>query len=89
MREEDFDIDVQGDRLVVRGEKHVRREHQEGRYYLMECAYGRFERIVPLPAPVTDQGAQAHYRRGVLTITLPKRLAARRRRITVTTGKTT
>ncbi|ABA59184.1 Hsp20/alpha crystallin family protein [Nitrosococcus oceani] len=68
----DFDIEVMNNALVIRGEKRVEREQSDGRYYVMERAYGRFERVLPLPAEVTESGSQAKYRRGVLWISLPK-----------------
>ncbi|HEB67084.1 MAG TPA: Hsp20/alpha crystallin family protein [Gammaproteobacteria bacterium] len=83
MDREDFDISVVDDMLVVRGEKRAEREQQEGRFYILECAYGAFERLIPLPAPVDESRAKARYRRGVLTVTLPKTTAARSRRIEV------
>ena len=83
MESDDFDIAVIDDHLIVRGEKRVQREQQRGRYYVMECAYGSFERALPLPAPVEESKARANYRRGVLTITLPKRQSSARRRINV------
>ena len=79
----DFDIQVRDDILIVRGEKKLAREVTRGRYHVMERAYGQFERAIRLPAPVDDDGADARYRAGVLTITLPKSRTARRRRITV------
>lgn len=83
MDRQDFDISVVDDMLVVRGEKRAEREQREGRFYVLECAYGAFERLVPLPAPVDESRARARYRRGVLTVTLPKTAAARSRRIDV------
>ncbi len=83
MEADDFDISVIDNTLVVRGEKHIRREADEGRFQLMECAYGAFERAVPLPAEVDDSRARARYRRGVLTVTLPKSERSRMRRIEV------
>lgn len=50
----------------------------------MECAYGRFERALPLPVPVDEAGARARYKRGVLHVSLPKSRAAVRRRVEVT-----
>lgn len=79
METEDFDVQVLGDALVIRGEKHARREESRGRYHVLECAYGRFERAIPLPLEVDDRRARARYRRGVLSVTLPKRRAAGRR----------
>lgn len=85
MEQGDFDIQVRENTLVIRGEKKYQRESQEGRYHLMECAYGRFERALHLPAEVDDTKAEARYKRGLLTITLPKTEQQRGRRIKVLT----
>jgi HSP20 family protein len=83
MEAENFDIQVIDNTLVVRGEKRVQQVRNEGRYYLMECAYGSFERAIPLPANVDDSKAQAAYKKGVLQITLPKSHHGARSRINV------
>jgi HSP20 family protein len=83
MESEDFDIQVVDDHLVVSGEKHMAREGARGRFYVMERAYGRFERAVPLPVAVDPMGAKARYHNGVLTVTLPKNPRALGRRIPV------
>jgi HSP20 family protein len=83
MESEDFDIQVADDVLVVRGEKRVERERKDGRYHVMERAYGAFERAVRLPVAVDESGARARYRRGVLHISLPRSEAHRTRRIEV------
>jgi len=80
---EDFDIHVHDDYLVVSGEKHIERESNHGRYHVTECAYGRFERAVPLPAEVQSDAATASYKNGVLRVELPKSPTHRRRRINV------
>jgi HSP20 family protein len=73
MSKEDFDLEVAGDYLIVRGEKHVSREETKGRWQITECAYGSFERSIPLPAQVNGDQASASYARGVLRVELPKR----------------
>lgn len=83
METDDFDIAVHEQYLVVRGEKQAAREHKSGRYHITECAYGRFERAIPLPAAVSEDKARARYKRGVLTISLPKTQQHQRRRIEV------
>ena len=83
MHVEDFDIQVHKDVLVVRGEKHVQREESDGDYFVMECAYGTFERAIPLPAPVDDEHASATYKQGVLRVELPKQPHTRAHRVTV------
>lgn len=80
---EAIDVHVEDDVLVVRGEKRVQREAQEGRYHVLECAYGVFERAVPLPTAVDETRASARYRHGVLRVTLPKRATQRSGRIDV------
>lgn len=79
----EFDIRVVNDMPIVSGERHVEREQTRGRFHLMECAYGSFERTVPLPAGVDEAGAQAKYRNGVLRITLPKTKSRSQQRIKV------
>ena len=86
MERDDFELEVVGNHLLVRGEKRFEREQKRGHYYLMERAYGSFERAVPLPAPVDHDGAKAAYRRGVLEVTLPKSPEANRRRIAIESG---
>lgn len=72
MHKADFDLEVVDDALVVRGEKRLKRESTEGRWRVMQCAYGSFQRMVPLPAPVRGEQARATYRDGVLKVELPK-----------------
>ena len=72
MNKGDFDIQVLGDALVVRGEKRFEREGTEGRWRVLQCAYGSFLRAVPLPAPVNSDKSRASYRNGVLRVELPK-----------------
>ena len=83
MDKEDLDIEVQGDVVVVRGEKRFQRESSEGRYHVLQCAYGSFRRTVPLPTPVLSDKAKANYRNGVLRIELPKLATDGPRKLTV------
>ncbi len=84
MDERDFDIQVVGDGLLITGEKRYQREEKMGSYHIMERAYGRFQRLIPLPHPVREEEAKARYRKGVLEITLPRLQPQGRRRIKVT-----
>ncbi len=67
-----FEVDVLENYLIVRGEKKVARDETQGRFHLMECAYGRFERAIEIPVAVDGSRTSARYRHGVLTVTLPK-----------------
>lgn len=72
MEKEDVDIQVMDDALLVSGEKCFERESTEGRWRVMQRAYGNFRRRVPLPAPVIAEQARASYKNGVLRVELPK-----------------
>jgi HSP20 family protein len=72
MDKDEININVRDDALVVSGEKRFTREDTEGRWRVMQCAYGSFRRVVPLSTPVLAEQAQASYRRGVLRVALPK-----------------
>jgi HSP20 family protein len=79
----DFDLQVRDDYLAVRGEKRIESEHTEGRYHVTECAYGSFERAIPLPEEVEPGKARATYKSGVLRVELPKSMSPRRQSIKV------
>ncbi|WP_295386913.1 Hsp20/alpha crystallin family protein [uncultured Thiodictyon sp.] len=83
MDKDDFALEVRDGHLVVRGEKQIRRKHKAGRYQVTECAYGHFERAIPLPDAVRSDQSSASYKRGVLRVELPKDPARQRRRIQV------
>lgn len=72
MEKADFDIEVRDDALVVQGEKRFEKQSTQGRYRLLQCAYGSFRRVVPLTAQVLADQARASYRDGVLRIELPR-----------------
>jgi HSP20 family protein len=71
---EDADIDVRfmDDTLVISGEKKSDREVEENGYVLRERSFGRVERILPLPEGIDADAAQARFKNGVLTVTIPK-----------------
>lgn len=72
MSKEDINIEVTDDALVLSGEKRFERESSEGRWRVVQCAYGSFRRVVPLPTPVKSDAACASYKNGVLRVDLPK-----------------
>lgn len=68
----DIDIRVQDHDLVISGEKRFASESTSGCWHRIECAYGSFTRVIPLPAAVKSDEARASYQNGVLRIELPK-----------------
>ncbi len=72
MSEDDLAVDIHGNILRIRGEKRSDVAQEDRFYHLMERAYGRFERSIPLPHGVDPDQAEVSYRDGVLTVILPK-----------------
>jgi HSP20 family protein len=79
----DFDINVVDNVLLVSGEKRFQREQTKGQYHLLERAYGKFTRSIPLGYEVDAESAEATYKSGVLRIELNKKPEQRRRQIPV------
>lgn len=79
-----IDLQVINGMLVVHGEKHLQREHEDGQFHILECAYGSFERAIPLPSEVDPDQAKASYRHGVLRVELPKLKNQKRQKIGIT-----
>jgi HSP20 family protein len=69
----DVTMSVEGNRLIVRGEKRrPANGHRGGRYHCMERGYGKFKRVVHISSPVNTREAQAVLAEGVLEVTFPK-----------------
>ncbi len=85
MRNQEVEIQLEGRRMTVRGEKLDRRVHNPGRTYnAMEIHYGPFERAIILPADVDPEAVAVQYDDGLLQITLPKRALQPERRVRIT-----
>jgi len=78
-------VEVANGNLTIRGEKHEEKEEKKKDYYLRERSSGSFERSFPLPDGVNRDAIEASFEKGVLTVTLPKTLEARKaeKKITV------
>lgn len=72
MSEADIDISISGEAMTIRGEKKVAHEERRKGVYMSERSYGAFYRTIPLPPGVDTDKAEARFKHGVLTVTLPK-----------------
>lgn len=69
----DVTMSVEGNRLIVRGEKkRGENGHRGSRYLCMERGYGKFKRVVHISSPVNTREAEAVLSEGVLEVTFPK-----------------
>jgi len=69
----EIDVRVDGDELLVQGERRMDREHAAEQYHRVERSYGKFLRRFPLPSDVLRDSAAAGYTNGVLTVRLARR----------------
>lgn len=72
MDEKDIEVTLEGNALMIRGEK--KREHEEKRrdFHFSEMSYGQFSRCFTMPEGVDRDKAKAQFKKGVLTLTVPK-----------------
>ncbi|MGA8261468.1 MAG: Hsp20/alpha crystallin family protein [Arenicellales bacterium] len=82
----DVQVTVEGDVLVVSGEKRNEREEKDRNYYLLERSYGAFRRAFRLPDDIDRERVSAEFSKGVLDISMPRAAGAEKavRRIQVT-----
>lgn len=72
MDEKDVEVTLSRDALTIQGEKKEETESRKEGYFHAERHYGSFRRMVPLPREVVPDKAEATFKKGVLTVTLPK-----------------
>jgi HSP20 family protein len=88
LSKDNIDIEIQGQQLMVSGERKQERGNGEGRSRFSERRYGRFERMVTLPAGVKTDEIEAQYENGVLTVAVPKAAEAKRHKIKIGESRT-
>ncbi len=72
MDEKSIDINVSKDVLTLKGKKEEQKEQKGEQMYYAERSFGSFTRVIPLPAEVNPDKAEATFSKGILNITLPK-----------------
>jgi len=75
----DVEVNLDRDRLTVRGEKRSKQEKKGGNYYHLERYYGGFHRSILLPCEVDSERVEASFENGVLRVNLPKTAVSRER----------
>jgi HSP20 family protein len=72
INEKELDVSISDDSLTIKGEKREEKEDNTSGYYRMERTYGSFYRSIRLPCVIDKDKAEATFKRGVLTVNLPK-----------------
>lgn len=72
MTKDDIKVSVQDDLLTISGERKQENETKDKTFHRIERCYGKFRRMIRLPAQVDADKVKASYKDGVLNVTLPK-----------------
>lgn len=83
VKKEDVKIELQNNRVTIRGERKEEKEEKDAKSYLSESYYGSFMRSFALPAEIDENKVDAEYADGVLTIKIPKLAGAKPKEIKV------
>ena len=85
MDEKDIEVKIASGMLTIKGEKQEEKEEEKQDYYVRERSFGSFERTFPVPDGVDLDKVEASFKKGVLTVTLPKTAEAQKaeKKITV------
>lgn len=83
---EDLSVSITGDTVQIKGEMKEDKEKEDGAYILRERRVGTFSRTLALPTLVDSDKAEASFKDGILTLTLPKSEQVKPKQISVKAG---
>ncbi|MGO9199731.1 MAG: Hsp20/alpha crystallin family protein [Limisphaerales bacterium] len=83
MKREEIEVTLHEGTLSISGERKSESKYQAAEVHRAERFFGRFQRTITLPAPVSPDKVKAQYKDGVLTIKLPKTEEAKPKQIDV------
>lgn len=78
MDEKNIEVKIANGALTIKGEKQEETEEEKQDYYLRERSFGSFERTFPVPDGVDLDKVEAGFKKGVLSVTLPKTAEAQK-----------
>jgi HSP20 family protein len=83
LKREDIQVTLNDGALVISGERNSEKVAEGIEVHRQERFYGKFQRALTLSAPVAADKVKAHYKDGILTVTLPKTEEAKPKQIDV------
>lgn len=86
MKKEDINVSLHDGNLIISGERKGETKGESAEVYRAERYFGKFQRVVSLPALVAANQIKAEYKDGILTVTLPKSEEAKPKQIQVDVG---
>ncbi|RTL27687.1 MAG: Hsp20/alpha crystallin family protein [Burkholderiales bacterium] len=83
-KKEDIHVEIEGNQVSISSEVKQEKEVKDGERVLRsERYYGQVSRTFQLAHDIDDTKAQAAFNNGVLELTLPKKVAANGKRLTI------
>jgi HSP20 family protein len=73
VEENDITLELTNGALTISGDKKHEKEEKDEHYHSVQRSYGFFKRVLSLPEDVNEDGIEAKFKNGVLTITLPRK----------------
>jgi HSP20 family protein len=65
-------VQVTQNAISIKGERKSETKTEEKGVTRSEFHYGKFQRVIPLPARIQNTNVTAEYKDGILNLTLPK-----------------
>jgi len=87
--QQDLEIHLENQTLTINGERRFPQDQKEENFLRIERRYGSFVRTFTLPATLDTGAVQANYENGVLSISLPKKEAAKPKQVKIEIGSST
>lgn len=79
----DVDVRVENQTLTLAGQRKFEKKDAAAGFHRIERSYGNFTRSFAVPNSFDTENIAAAYKNGVLTVTLPKKEAAKPRQIKI------
>jgi len=85
VEKDDLEVSTTQHTVTIRGKSRKESREEKGEYYRREISTGNFLRTVNLPAAIDESKIKAHFKDGLLEVTLPKLESAKRHSIHIET----
>ena len=88
VKQEDLEVTLTGNRLQIAGKRDIETEEKNDTYYTYERQFGTFTRAFTLPDNIDSEHVKSDLKDGVLTLVIPKYIAAPAKKIPIATATT-
>lgn len=83
VKREEIEVSIQDGTLVISGERKAEAVKEGTEVHRQERYFGKFTRVLTLPAAVAADKVKASYKDGILTVVVPKAEEAKPKQVTV------